>query len=58
MEFVGGYLARYALSRLVLLDYQARLGMIVTECYRMSQFLYERVPLGDLSSVVCYLSCR
>jgi DNA (cytosine-5)-methyltransferase 1 len=33
LKFFEGYLAWYALRRLVLLDYQAWLGMMVAGCY-------------------------
>ncbi|NP_001290533.1 DNA (cytosine-5)-methyltransferase CMT3 [Elaeis guineensis] len=38
LKFAHGFLLRYALSRLVAMNYQARLGMMVAGCYGLPQF--------------------
>ncbi|KAJ7543105.1 hypothetical protein O6H91_09G025200 [Diphasiastrum complanatum] len=38
LKFCGGLLGRYALSRLVNMHYQAKLGMLVAGCYGLPQF--------------------
>ncbi|KAG1342665.1 DNA (cytosine-5)-methyltransferase CMT3 [Cocos nucifera] len=38
LKFAQGFLGRYALSRLVAMNYQARLGMMVAGCYGLPQF--------------------
>ncbi|WOK97533.1 DNA (cytosine-5)-methyltransferase 1-like [Canna indica] len=38
LKFAQGFLGRYALSRLVSLNYQARLGMMAAGCYGLPQF--------------------
>ncbi|XP_020242054.1 DNA (cytosine-5)-methyltransferase CMT2-like [Asparagus officinalis] len=38
LKFAKGTLARYALSRLVYMNYQARLGMMAAGCYGLPQF--------------------
>ncbi|KAG6526584.1 hypothetical protein ZIOFF_016575 [Zingiber officinale] len=38
LKFANGFLGRYALSRLVAMNYQARLGMMVAGCYGLPQF--------------------
>ncbi|KAK9157089.1 hypothetical protein Scep_003663 [Stephania cephalantha] len=38
LKFAGGFLGRYALSRLVAIGYQTRLGMMVAGCYGLPQF--------------------
>lgn len=53
LKFAGGTLGRYALSRLVKMHYQARLGMMVAGCYgipqfRMRVFLWGASPLENL----------
>ncbi|KAF5193551.1 Cytosine-specific methyltransferase [Thalictrum thalictroides] len=53
LKFAGGYLARYAMGRLVGLDYQSRLGMMVAGTYglpqfRMRVFLWGALPTETL----------
>ncbi|PIA27393.1 hypothetical protein AQUCO_07800023v1 [Aquilegia coerulea] len=53
VKFAGGYLARYAMGRLVGLDYQSRLGMMVAGTYglpqfRMRVFLWGALPTETL----------
>eukprot|EP00249_Psilotum_nudum_P006108 c19462_g1_i1 orf=456-3056(-) len=53
LKFAGGLLGRYALSRLVQMHYQAKLGLIVAGCYglpqfRMRVFLWGASPLEKL----------
>ena len=38
LKFAGGYLGRYAIGRLVSINYQARLGMMAAGCYGLPQF--------------------
>ncbi|CAL9206531.1 unnamed protein product [Musa hybrid cultivar] len=38
LKFAQGFMGRYALSRLVAMNYQARLGMMVAGCYGLPQF--------------------
>ncbi|XP_037427376.1 DNA (cytosine-5)-methyltransferase CMT1-like [Triticum dicoccoides] len=53
LKFADGFLGRYALSRLVSMRYQARLGLMVAGCYglpqfRMRAFLWGALPSGVL----------
>ncbi|XP_077236281.1 DNA (cytosine-5)-methyltransferase CMT3-like [Tasmannia lanceolata] len=53
LKFAGGYLGRYALSRLVYMNYQARLGMMAAGWYglpqfRMRAFLWGALPTEKL----------
>lgn len=53
LKFAGGLLGRYALSRLVKMHYQAKLGLMVAGCYglpqfRMRAFLWGASPLEKL----------
>ncbi|KAG2538922.1 hypothetical protein PVAP13_9NG370900 [Panicum virgatum] len=52
LKFADGYLGRYALSCLVALNYQARLGMMVAGCYGLPQFRMRVFLWGALSSMV------
>jgi len=52
LKFADGYLGRYALSRLVALNYQARLGMMVAGCYGLPQFRMRVFLWGALPSMV------
>uniref|UniRef100_A0ACD5VBH7 Uncharacterized protein n=1 Tax=Avena sativa TaxID=4498 RepID=A0ACD5VBH7_AVESA len=52
LKFADGFLGRYALSRLVALSYQARLGMMVAGCYGLPQFRMRAFLWGALPSVV------
>ncbi|KAF8396032.1 hypothetical protein HHK36_017644 [Tetracentron sinense] len=38
LRFAAGFLGRYALGRLVAMNYQARLGMMAAGCYGLPQF--------------------
>ncbi|KAH9321354.1 hypothetical protein KI387_015993, partial [Taxus chinensis] len=38
LKFCNGFLGRYALSRLIDMNYQARLGMMAAGCYGLPQF--------------------
>ncbi|RWR87147.1 DNA cytosine-5-methyltransferase 1-like protein [Cinnamomum micranthum f. kanehirae] len=38
LKFAGGHLGRYALCRLVCMNYQARLGVLTAGCYGLPQF--------------------
>uniref|UniRef100_A0A8I6XMA9 DNA (cytosine-5-)-methyltransferase n=1 Tax=Hordeum vulgare subsp. vulgare TaxID=112509 RepID=A0A8I6XMA9_HORVV len=53
LKFAHGFLGRYALSRLVSMNYQARIGLMVAGCYglpqfRMRAFLWGALPSGVL----------
>ncbi|CAD6212259.1 unnamed protein product [Miscanthus lutarioriparius] len=52
LKFADGYLGRYALSCLVAMNYQARLGMMVAGCYGLPQFRMRVFLWGALSSMV------
>uniref|UniRef100_A0ACD5XSJ3 Uncharacterized protein n=1 Tax=Avena sativa TaxID=4498 RepID=A0ACD5XSJ3_AVESA len=52
LKFADGFLGRYALSRLVSMSYQARLGMMVAGCYGLPQFRMRAFLWGALPSVV------
>uniref|UniRef100_A0ACD5TB19 Uncharacterized protein n=1 Tax=Avena sativa TaxID=4498 RepID=A0ACD5TB19_AVESA len=51
-QTIDGFLGRYALSCLVALSYQARLGMMVAGCYGLPQFRMRAFLWGALPSVV------
>lgn len=38
LKFAGGFLGRYALGRLVGMNYQARMGMMIAGSYGLPQF--------------------
>lgn len=38
LKFAGGFLGRYALGRLISMNYQARLGMMAAGSYGLPQF--------------------
>ncbi|KAK1660292.1 hypothetical protein QYE76_048451 [Lolium multiflorum] len=52
LKFADGFLGRYALSRLVAMNYQARLGMMVAGCYGLPQFRMRAFLWGALPLVV------
>ncbi|CAM0913231.1 unnamed protein product [Alopecurus aequalis] len=52
LKFADGFLGRYALSRLVAMNYQARLGMMVAGCYGLPQFRMRAFLWGAVPSVV------
>ena len=58
LKFADGYLGKYALSCLVALKYQARLGMMVAGCYGLPQFRMRVFLWGALSSMVCFVPIR
>ncbi|TVU13618.1 hypothetical protein EJB05_37038, partial [Eragrostis curvula] len=53
LKFADGYLGRYALSCLVAMNYQARLGIVVAGCYGLPQFRMRVFLWGALTSMVC-----
>lgn len=58
LKFAGGFLGRYALSRLVEMNYQARLGIMAAGSYglpqyRMRVFLWGAQPTKVSTSVFC-----
>ncbi|KAL6648516.1 hypothetical protein ACP70R_012740 [Stipagrostis hirtigluma subsp. patula] len=52
LKFADGFLGRYALSRLVAMNYQARLGMMVAGCYGLPQFRMRVFLWGAVPSMV------
>ncbi|XP_078429548.1 DNA (cytosine-5)-methyltransferase CMT3-like isoform X2 [Wolffia australiana] len=50
LKFAGGYLGRYAMARLVSMNYQARLGMMAAGCYGLPQFRMRAFLWGALPS--------
>ncbi|TVU13632.1 hypothetical protein EJB05_37052 [Eragrostis curvula] len=52
LKFADGYLGRYALSCLVAMNYQARLGIVVAGCYGLPQFRMRVFLWGALTSMV------
>jgi DNA (cytosine-5)-methyltransferase 1 len=56
LKFADGFLGRYALSRLVAMNYQARLGMMVAGCYGLPQFRMRAFLWGALPLVVSLFS--
>lgn len=52
LRFANGYLGRYALSRLVGMNYQARMGMMVAGAYGLPQFRMRVFMWGALPSEV------
>nr|AGT16212.1 methyltransferase [Saccharum hybrid cultivar R570] len=56
LKFADGYLGRYALSCLVAMNYQARLGMMVAGCYGLPQFRMRVFLWGALSSMQCIVA--
>ncbi|VAH88511.1 DNA (cytosine-5)-methyltransferase CMT1-like [Triticum dicoccoides] len=52
LKFADGFLGRYALSRLVSMRYQARLGLMVAGCYGLPQFRMRAFLWGALPSRV------
>ncbi|KAI4993511.1 hypothetical protein ZWY2020_007824, partial [Hordeum vulgare] len=55
LKFAHGFLGRYALSRLVSMNYQARIGLMVAGCYGLPQFRMRAFLWGALPSGVCTL---
>jgi hypothetical protein len=56
LKFADGYLRRYALSSLVAMNYQARIGIVVAGCYGLPQFRMCASLWGSLSSMVCFMT--
>ncbi|KAF8684305.1 hypothetical protein HU200_044356 [Digitaria exilis] len=52
LKFADGFLGRYALSQLVAMNYQARLGLMVAGCYGLPQFRMRVFIWGALPSMV------
>ncbi|XP_047043493.1 DNA (cytosine-5)-methyltransferase 1-like [Lolium rigidum] len=52
LKFSKGYLGKYALSRLVAMKYQSRLGIMVAGCYGLPQFRMRVFLWGALSTMV------
>eukprot|EP01018_Ginkgo_biloba_P005150 Gb_13672 [translate_table: standard] len=53
LKFAGGLLGRYALSRLVHMNYQAKLGMMAAGCYGLPQFRMRVFLWGASPSEAC-----
>lgn len=54
LRFAKGTLVRYALSRLVYMNYQARLGIMAAGCYGLPQFRLRVFLWGCLPSEASY----
>jgi DNA (cytosine-5)-methyltransferase 1 len=54
LQFAEGYLGRYALSRLVAMNYQSRLGIMLAGCYGLPQFRMRTFIWGGLTTMVCF----
>ncbi|KAG0476473.1 hypothetical protein HPP92_013314 [Vanilla planifolia] len=52
LKFAEGFLGRFALSRLVRMNYQSRLGIMAAGCYGLPQFRLRVFLWGALSSEV------
>ncbi|CAM0953312.1 unnamed protein product [Alopecurus aequalis] len=52
LRFAEGYLGRYALSRLVAMNYQSRLGIMSAGCYGLPQFRMRIFLWGALTTMV------
>lgn len=52
VKFADGFLGRYALGRLVGMNYQARMGMMVAGAYGLPQFRRRVFMWGALPSEV------
>jgi len=52
LKFVGGFLGRYALGRLVAMNYQARMGMMAAGSYGLPQFRMRVFLWGALATEV------
>lgn len=52
LKFAGGFLGRYALGRLVGMNYQARLGIMAAGAYGLPQFRMRVFLWGAHSSEV------
>lgn len=56
VKFAKGFLGRYALGRLVRMNYQARLGMMVAGAYALPQFRMRVFLWGAHHTMVIYFS--
>lgn len=54
VKFSGGFLGRYALGRLVGLDYQARMGIMAAGAYGLPQFRLRVFIWAALSNEVIF----
>jgi DNA (cytosine-5)-methyltransferase 1 len=57
LKFANGYFGRYAVSRLVAMNYQSRLGIMVAGCYGLPQFRMRVFLWGALPTMVCFNIC-
>lgn len=55
LKFARGYLARYAVGRLVQMNYQTRMGMMAAGAYGLAQFRMRFFLWGALPSEVNFL---
>lgn len=53
LRFAGGFLARYALGRLVGMNYQARIGLMAAGAYGLPQFRMRMFMWGAHNMEVC-----
>ncbi|KAJ4756664.1 DNA (cytosine-5-)-methyltransferase family protein [Rhynchospora pubera] len=52
LKFAKGFLGRYALGRLIEMNYQARLGLMVAGCYGLPQFRMRAFLFGALPTEI------
>lgn len=52
LKFAGGFLGRYAVGRLVAMNYQARMGMMAAGSYGLPQFRMRVFLWGALTTEV------
>ncbi|KAK7854677.1 dna (cytosine-5)-methyltransferase 1 [Quercus suber] len=55
LKFAGGFLGRYAIGRLVSMNYQARLGMMAAGSYGLPQFRMREIHVGSVIDEHCML---
>lgn len=56
VKFAGGFLGRYALARLVALNYQARMGMMAAGAYGLPQYRQRMFMWGAYHKEVILLN--
>lgn len=54
LKFAGGFLGRYAIGRLVALNYQARMGIMAAGSYGLPQFRMRVFLWGARTTEVCH----
>lgn len=54
VKFANGFLGRYALARLLKMNYQARMGLMAAGCYGLPQFRMRVFLWGACPTEVLY----